>query len=102
MKNTVLLDSDSNMTIMRNENHIERVWDTNSNIPAETNSGLTTAQHICDLDKFLFSASSMGNVLSLSNTTNDCRATIGTSVERAMKVYFPKQIEKFIELGNRS
>ena len=42
------------------------------------------------------------NVLSLSNVGYKHRITIDTSAERAMKVYFPKQITKFMELGHRS
>ena len=43
MKNAALLDSDSNTTTMRNENHVEYTQSTNSKMPAETNSSLTSA-----------------------------------------------------------
>ena len=43
----------------------------------------------------------MVNVLNFSNTADEHRITIDASAEHAMKVYFPKQITKFVELGNR-
>ena len=43
----------------------------------------------------------MANMLSLRNAADKYRITIDTSAKRAIKVSFPKQIAKFIELGNR-
>ena len=43
----------------------------------------------------------MTNALSLSNVADKCRIAIDASTERTMKVYFPKQIAKFMKLGNR-
>ena len=40
MKNAVLLDYDSNTAIIHYDNHTERVQDTNSKVPTETNGGL--------------------------------------------------------------
>ena len=42
----------------------------------------------------------MMNILSLSDAAKKHRITIATSTDHAMKVYFPKQVSKFMELGN--
>ena len=43
----------------------------------------------------------MTNILNLSDAANKYRITIVTSSERTIKVYFHKQLVKFVELGNR-
>ena len=43
MKNVVLLDSDSNITILRNKDYAERVWDAKSLMSAEMISSVMSA-----------------------------------------------------------
>ena len=79
MKNTVLLDSDLNTTIMCNRNNEKVMWDTNSKMHIEMNNSLIIMRQkylICNLGEFWFIANSMQNALRLSFAANKHRNTI--------------------------
>ena len=104
MKELILLDSDSNVTIMCNRKYVTNVCGTNDTMHIETNGGMTTTKQKCfipDIGEHWFSENSITNILSLSDIADKHRVTLDTDEEKAFKVHFPRKIVKFKQLSNR-
>ena len=103
MKELILLDSDSNITIMRNRKHVTNACGTADTMHAETNGGVTaTTQkfYIPDIREHWFSENSITNILSLSDIVDKYCVTLDANEEKAFKVYFPRKIVKFKQLSD--
>ena len=104
IKDLILLDSDSNVTIMCNKKHVSNICGTADAMHIETNWGVTTTKQKCyvpDIGEHWFSEKSITNILSLSDIADKYRVTLDTDEEKAFKVHFPKKIVKFKQLSNR-
>ena len=105
MKELILLDSDSNVTITYNRKYVANVCGTTDTIRVETNGDTTTTKQkyfIPDVGEHWFSENILTNILSLSDVADKHRVTLDTDEEKAFKVYFPREIVKLKQLNNRS
>ena len=104
MKELMLLDSDSNVTIMCNKKYARNTRDTSDSLHIETNGGSTIVKQKCyihDIGKHLFSAKSMTNILSLSDIADKHKVTLDTSEEKSFRVHYPRKIVKFKQFSDR-
>ena len=94
----MLLDSDSNGTIICNKKYARNTWNATSNsLHVETHGGSNVTKqkcHIHDVGEHWFSAKSMTNVLPLSDVVDEHKVELDTNEERALKVPFPRKIVK--------
>ena len=97
LKDLILLDSDSSITIFDNKNLINEIKSSNYNIKVHANGEeRLEAASLCKVPNILYKAQyneeSIANIISLANIANDHRVTMDTSKDKAMLVYLPNKI----------
>ena len=76
MREMILLDSNSNITIMCNKKHVRNVQHTNDCIDVEINGGIAVSNMKCcahDIGEHWFCENSITNILLLSNIADKHR-----------------------------
>ena len=106
LKDLILLDSDSNVTIFNNKNLINEIKPSNYNMKVDTNGeGRLEATSSCKVPsmscKAWYNEESMTNIISLADMADDHRVTMDTSKDKAMFVHLPDKIIRFGQMENR-
>ena len=104
LKELILLDSDSNVTIFCEEKYVDKIWDTHQTMDVDTNgNGLIVSKKRCSvplLGEHWFNKDSMTNIIALKDMTARFRVTMDSSREKAFLVHLPDKIVKFKQLSN--
>ena len=102
LKELILLDSDSNVTVFCERKYVEKVWDVQKSMGLGTNRGGSLVSNmLCivpHLGEHWFNPESMTNIIAMNDMTDRYRVTMDSAVEHALFIHLLDKIVIFKQL----